>query len=100
LNKDLVLLVTSTDNLRDFGFGFIEYMHDYLQMDSLQKYNHLIPRYVSSINNDPDMMESVRAKAAERNISVDSMIYLDACWLAGKHLEEFGDAVENENMIK
>jgi len=89
------LLVTSTDNLKHFGFGFIEYMDEYLGMSREEKYSHLVPRYERSIRNNPGLLATIGKKATDKGISVDSMIYLDACWLANKHMEDLCPQEEN-----
>ena len=86
LDKDVVVILTSTDNLKDFGFGFVDYMYGYLMMDSEEKYSHLIPRYVNSIKNNRDLLEIIARKAEDKGIPLDSMIYLDAAWMARQHL--------------
>lgn len=87
MNTDIVLIVTSTDNLEDLGFGMVDYVYDFMMMNKHEKFNHLVPRYVQSINKNPELLESVKLKAQQQQISIDSMIYMDACWLVEKRLD-------------
>lgn len=84
---DILLILSSPDNLEDFGFGFIDYVYDFLMMDRAEKYSHLLPRYLQLVRNSEDLMKSVKEKAAAKQISIDSMIYLDADWLVDQRLD-------------
>lgn len=44
-----------------------------------------LPKIIELIKNTPDWMKQIREKAARKNISVDSMIVLDAIWYRDNH---------------
>jgi len=44
-----------------------------------------INRYIETIKNTPDWLEKVKKKAVEKNIPLDSMIKLDAIWMADQN---------------
>lgn len=44
-----------------------------------------INRYIDTIKNTPDWLEKVKKKAIEKNIPLDSMIKLDAIWMADQN---------------
>ena len=41
-----------------------------------------VAEYINSIKNSPEWLEKVKQKAIEKNISLDSMILLDAQYMA------------------
>jgi len=93
--KDVLVLLTSVDNLRNLGFGFIDYMVEFLNMNTEQKYEHLLPIYIQSIVNNDDLLELIEEKAIKKQISLDSMIVLDAGWLVDRQLKNlFSEPVE------
>lgn len=44
-----------------------------------------INRYIETIKTTPDWLEKVKKKAIEKNIPLDSMIKLDAIWMADQN---------------
>ena len=44
-----------------------------------------INRYIETIKNTPDWIEKVKKKAIEKNVPLDSMIKLDAIWMADQN---------------
>lgn len=86
INKHDVIIIMSTDiHLPELGWNFIETMFDYykgtiprVQLDS--DYYDKIMKAKSDIRKDKNWMQILTKKAKERNISVDSMLYIDAKW--------------------
>ncbi len=81
-----VIILMSTDiHLPEFGWDFIETMFNYyngkIDREKLDmKYNDQIEEMKEYIRLDEKWMKSIKEKAKERNISVDSMLYIDAKW--------------------
>ena len=82
-----MLLLSTAKNFYDFGFGFIEYMYEFINLDSEQKRETQISYYLKTIYENKELLEIINEKAIKRQISLDSMIYLDARWLADRELE-------------
>lgn len=97
INTDAVLVVSSTDNLDNLGFGFFDYVHSFLNMNREERFNSLIPRYVQSIKNNDDHVLLIQEKARQKDISVDSMMILDARWMANEILNRIDARPKNEN---
>jgi len=86
--KDVLVLLTSVVNLQNLGAGFIDHMYEFLNMDTEEKRNHLLPIYIQSINRNNELLELIKDKASQKQISLDSMIYLDAGWLVDRQLNK------------
>jgi hypothetical protein len=76
LESDVVLLLASTSSLAKLGWGFIDQTYDLLIKDVDREL--AIRKIIISIKSDPKWLDSVRKKAAARNIELDSMLRLDA----------------------
>ena len=76
LGSDVVLLMSSPANLKKFGWGFINEVYDLLVKDIDKEL--AIEKIIRTIKNNPKWFASVKAKAVERNIDLDSMMRLDA----------------------
>jgi hypothetical protein len=91
MEKDVVMLLSTDANLRDFPWGFDERaQHAILEMDDAAKQERKkqIDMYIQRILNSEDMMELITNKARDRNISVDSMILLDATYIYDQNLKK------------
>ncbi len=79
-SRDLIIIVTTEQNLNWFGFNFIEdlYFYENPKVDSVAL---KVQYFKNKIITDDKWLESVKKKAKERNLSVDSMITLDAMWM-------------------
>lgn len=74
---DLVILLATESNLHRFPFGFEDILYQPAPLpDSV--FQIRIIELSNKIKNDPKWFESVKNKAEDRGISVDSMLYLDA----------------------
>lgn len=91
INKHEVIIIMSTDvHLPNFGWNFIESMYGYYK--GTLPPQKLDPRYYDKIDemkdyirSDNEWMKGIHQKAKDRNISVDSMIYIDAMWSVDKN---------------
>ncbi len=73
---EVVLLMASPSPLNKLGWGFINEAYDLL-LKGIDK-EAAIRRVMQVIESDPDWFASVKTKAVERNITIDSMLRLDA----------------------
>ncbi len=90
MDKDVVMLLSTDANLRDFPWGFDEQAeHAILEMDyaAKQERKKQIDIYIQRILNSEDMMKFITEKAHTRKIAVDSMILLDATYLYDQSLK-------------
>ncbi|HYQ56088.1 MAG TPA: hypothetical protein VEP89_01990 [Draconibacterium sp.] len=82
-NSNVVLLIASESNLVNLPWGFIDDALAILQgrVEDHETYNQKIQEVIRRIKSDENWMKSVAEKAKEQNISVDSMLVLDAKWV-------------------
>lgn len=83
---DIILVLSSDANLYQFGWGFFEQMEKMLRdpanMRYLhQDYNAKLDQIRNSIRSDRNWLKDVSAKAAQKQLPLDSMITLDAQWV-------------------
>lgn len=76
LQSDVVMLMASTSSLTKLGWGFINQAYDNLVKRSDKE--KAIRKIIADIKNDPKWYASVKRKALNRNIELDSMLRLDA----------------------
>ncbi|MBN2175129.1 MAG: hypothetical protein JW731_13425 [Bacteroidales bacterium] len=81
INTDVVLLEFSTSNLRDFGSGFIEDVYRIFTDTEYLKSRKTI-NIIRRIKASPEWMKDIMEKAQNNNIPLDSMIFLDAQYIA------------------
>jgi len=84
-SRDLVVLFTTAAYVEDPGFGFID---DFLADFNRNKINSMIDTYSMQIKSDSAWLDMVRQKAIERNIPLDSMIWMDAKYMAEQELKK------------
>ena len=82
-NSDIVLLIASESNLVNMAWGFVDNALNILQgnVEDSAVYRQKIEEVINRIRSDEKWMKSVKEKAKERHISVDSMLVLDAQWV-------------------
>lgn len=78
---DVVLLLSTTSNLKDLGWGLIEELHQYLFVPKTQRVQKKLKTLQEKIRNNADWLASIQQKAQQRQISVDSMLYIDALYM-------------------
>lgn len=83
LGNDFVIILLTDANMYRFGFGFVEQLYDALmQYDALSEEDFAAwQKIIDDIRSSRDWMELVKKKAAERNISEEEMLRLDAFWV-------------------
>jgi hypothetical protein len=80
---DVVVLMATESNLFGFGWGFINDAFNHFVLHKMvQTQDGLTKKYQAMIRMDENWMKTIQAKAQKNNISVDSMIYLDAKYMA------------------
>ncbi|NQU32814.1 MAG: hypothetical protein HQ521_06230, partial [Bacteroidetes bacterium] len=87
-SRDIILILTTEQNLSNFGFGFIEKAYAILTDNNVlnkEKLNY----YINSIKSSPQYLMQIEQKALSRNIPIDSMLFLDARWLYNNYLIEY-----------
>lgn len=81
LNNDIFIVVATTPHLTYLGFDFIEDAYDqFTNIYEKPENKSRIEALKLFIRDTPEWMKSIEEKAAQRNISVDSMITLDAIY--------------------
>ncbi len=87
MEKDVIMLLTTDANLRQFPWGFDEtaweVIIDYDPMAS-EKRQKEIESYVLYIKSQAEYMDMIREKALAKNISVDSMLKREAIYIYEK----------------
>lgn len=74
---DLIFILSTEATLSKFGWGFIEYLHKNYYTNK----NAKIQEIINTIKAEPKWYNDIIKKAKEKNISIDSMLYLDAEWI-------------------
>ncbi len=90
-NNDVFILLVTEANLPKFSWGFTEAAlssfnnKNFSQADALKakalKEKRELETQIKSIRSDKKWMEEIKRKARKNNVSVDSMIVLDAKWM-------------------
>lgn len=75
--QQVVLILQTESNLNNIGLGFFESTSDILKGKENQS---PVLKVEEAIRNNPEWMELIKRKAAEKNISIDAMIRADAEW--------------------
>jgi hypothetical protein len=82
-NSDVVLLIASESNLVNLAWGFVDDAINILRgrVENPAEYERKISEVINRIKSDENWMKSVKEKAKEQAIPVDSMLVLDAIWV-------------------
>jgi protoheme ferro-lyase len=59
-------------------------LHREIKSDTRDVFQRKVDRYIQEIKLNEEWLESVRKKAKERGISLDSMLYLDAVYMVNQ----------------
>jgi hypothetical protein len=87
INKhDIIILMGSTPAMANLGWGFVDKAYNYFRGNKeLNNWSPEFRRKLNEIENyirtDKEWLEKIKIKALRKNISVDSMITVDAVWL-------------------
>ena len=88
-NSDVVVLMATEATLYGFGWGFIDdAFNSFVLHKAVVTEDALIQKYKALIQMDEKWISAVRKKAEESKIPLDSMIYLDAKYMANEALKE------------
>jgi hypothetical protein len=85
-NHDIILIMGSTPSLCNLGWGFIDHAYDQFrginstENESLE-FKKKVRKVRSEILKNEAWMETIKMKAQKNNVSIDSMVTLDAIWL-------------------
>lgn len=83
---DVIILMATEATLPKLGWGFIERAYAHFAGKNTEglsdiKFQRKLRNLVQVIKTDRKWMKTIEEKAAKRNISVDSMIIVDATWM-------------------
>lgn len=93
LETDFIILLLTDANMYRFGFGFVEQLYEAIRRQQNYDAQALeeIERIVAGIRSSEEWMNAVRQKAAERGISVEEMIRIDALWVLENNIKHQAD---------
>ncbi|MEO8085813.1 MAG: hypothetical protein ABI763_03280 [Bacteroidota bacterium] len=78
VERQRIVIVLETEiNLNKFGFGFFDLVYE-----RYQNPDNTVAAYEKMIRNNPEWLEAVKQKAADRKIPLEQMIKSDAEWMA------------------
>lgn len=90
-STDLFIILTTECNISNIGWGAIENIYDYFYKKKSIDNSPLgkkIDEITQQIRGNKEWLTYISGKANQNNISLDSMIYLDARFMATKELEK------------
>lgn len=88
-NSDVVLLIATEATVWGVGWGFIEDAFDhYVVHKVVQHSDQRVQEWEAAIRTDEKWMNDLRIKAAELSIPLDSMIRVDAQYMANEELKK------------
>ena len=85
---DVVMIMATEANLWGLGWGFINTAFDHFVVHKMVRANdELVQSYESEIRKSEKWMQDIKVKAEAAGIPLDSMIYLDAKYMADERLK-------------
>ncbi len=83
---DVIIILATEANLSNLGWGFIEQTEQLLRDPATKSYlddsyNRRLEFFKQGMRGDQNWMKNIAQKAAEKNISVEEMLTLDAQWV-------------------
>lgn len=88
-HHDVVVLMATECTVWGIGWGFInDAYNQFVLHKTVESEDRLIRKYEAMIRMDETWMRDIRTKAAEHSITIDSMIYLDAKFMADEELRK------------
>lgn len=84
--RDIIILMATEANLYKFGFGFIEEAENTLK-SGIENYKKRLDEIVLQIRTTPEWFDQVQKKAAEKGISLEEMLFLDAQYVYKMELQ-------------
>lgn len=92
MQHDVIVIMATEANIPEIGWGFIdEAFNQFVLHKMVMKIDVLVEKYATGIRNDKEWLSAVRSKAIEKGIPVDSMLYLDAKFMADEELKKLGN---------
>jgi hypothetical protein len=78
---DIILIVSTEQNLANFDFGFIEKVYPILK-ENIDEFESKIQGYIYTIRQSPEWFNIIRKKSIKGNVPLEEMIRNDAIWMA------------------
>lgn len=97
LNHDVVMYLATDANYSEFGWGFFEevfYKNFKLRSETGMPIPYEIANIMNRIQHDQEWLKLIKGKAIEKNISLDSAVYLDALYVRNMELKENKNGVQ------
>ena len=93
LDAEVIVLMSTDANLPNFSWGFVEnvnelFNHHKLSIEDTEEFKTQVQNLSNYIKTDENWMIQIKKKATEKNISIDSMIHLDAIWVTKQKLKK------------
>jgi hypothetical protein len=84
-NHDVIIIMATEANLKNFGWGIVENLNQlfkgtYKNNQQQQKLNKQVTQYIVLIKKDTQWLSDTKIRAKEKNITIDSMLVLEALW--------------------
>lgn len=96
-HSDVIVLMATECTLWGLGWGFIDDAYDEFVLHKVvEDRDGLIRKYEALMRMDEAWMKTIRQKAFENGIPVDSMMYLDAKFMATEELKKHGPQVDTQ----
>ncbi|HEX5625187.1 MAG TPA: hypothetical protein VFX48_04145 [Saprospiraceae bacterium] len=88
-SNDLVILMATDANLYNLGWGFMDFIEAFIDDQSYIEpdFNERVESLKNYIPTDSAWIRDIRIKAAQRGLTVDSMITLDAIWMVEQEMK-------------
>jgi hypothetical protein len=80
MSRDIILVVTTEQNLKTFSFNFINELYPYVQY-GLYRFNQDRAAMMHRISHTPEWLATVSKKSEESGIPRERMIRMDAEWV-------------------
>ena len=92
LDSEVIMLMSTDANLSKFSWGFVEDANKYLNgtkfnLEDTKEFKTKVINTSKYIRTNENWMKQIEKKAKANNISVDSMITLDAIWVVKQKLK-------------
>lgn len=86
--NQVVMIMATESNLSGLGWGYVDDAFDYFVLKRKDRIlNKMVRSFETKIRMDPAWMMTIKAKAETAKIPLDSMIHLDAVYLAEEKMK-------------
>jgi hypothetical protein len=84
-NHDVIIIMATEANLKNFGWGIVENLNHlfkgtYQTIHKQDVLNKQVVQYIDLIKKDKQWLSDTKIRAKEKNITIDSMLVLEALW--------------------